>query len=145
MRTEDDHLLAGVQQRPVQRPGDQDDRLAVLPRAAAPDRVGRPSSIQCASSMTYSAGWVRANEAAFTIVINRRRRASGSILGSFTSGSGMRQVIKQQQILGVGVGNLCAHPHPRLLLVQTNHPCGGAQQPRHHTECNVRGMGFTKG
>ena len=38
------------------------------------------SSIQWASSTRYTAGVLRANEAAFTSAVNRRRRASGSIV-----------------------------------------------------------------
>ena len=37
------------------------------------------ASIQCASSMTNSAGSVRASAVVLIIAVNRRRRASGSI------------------------------------------------------------------
>ena len=79
------------------------------------------SSIQCASSITYSAGRVRANDAAFTSAVNRRRRASGSIVGSGSLGVGdAQQVIKQQQILLVGVGDTFAHARPRAFIVETH-------------------------
>ena len=47
------------------------------------------ASIQCTSSMMNSAGSVRASVVAFTSAVNRRRRASGSMAGSATSGSAM--------------------------------------------------------
>ncbi len=45
------------------------------------------TSIQCASSMITNAGVVRASDAVLIMAVRRRRRASGSITGSGTSGS----------------------------------------------------------
>ena len=56
-------------------------------------------------------GSVRASDAAFISAVNRRRRASGSIWGSGTSGSAMpSRSSSSSRSSRVGVGNLVAHP-----------------------------------
>ena len=54
------------------------------------------ASIQCASSMMNSAGSVRVSDAVLIRAVNRRRRASGSMAGSGTSGSAMPKQVVQQ-------------------------------------------------
>ena len=56
-----------------------------------------------------------------------------------------QQVIEQDHILGIGVGNLCMHPCPRGLLVEIGDPGGIAQQPRRHMERNLTGMRLAEG
>ena len=104
------------------------------------------SSIQCTSSTTKTAGSLRANAAALISAVNRRRRASGSILGSSTSGSAMpSRSSKQQQVLGLGVGSPGPYLRASRRAVQITHAAGRPQQPRHHLERDVAGVRFAEG
>ena len=99
------------------------------------------SSIQCASSMTKTAGSVRASDAALTSAVNRRRRASGSIFGSSTSGSAMpSRSCEKQQVLGVCVGNAVAHSIASTLPIKPLDAGGRAQQPCHGMEGDLAGV-----
>ena len=55
------------------------------------------------------------------------------------------QIIKQQQILRVGVGYLFPNPSAGGVAVQGGHADAHAQQLGHHTEGNVTGVGFAEG
>ncbi len=100
------------------------------------------ASIQCASSMMNSAGSMRASDVVLISAVNRRRRASGSIWGSATSGVGdAEQIVEQQQILRVGV----AGTRPRTRARAASHRRGQyaaarAQQPRHRMKRDVTGV-----
>ena len=81
-----------------------------------------------------------------TSAVNRRRRASGSILGNSNIGIGdPEQVIKQQHILGVCVGNPVAHAIAGGLPVEPLDAGGGAQQPRDGVERDLTGVRFAVG
>ena len=104
------------------------------------------SSIQWASSTTKTTGVFRANDAAFTTAVNRRRRASGSIRGKTASGSAdAQQIIKQQQVLRVGVTNPVAQSIPRGLPAKTINTEGRAQQPRDGMEGHLTGVRLAEG
>ena len=104
------------------------------------------ASIQCASSMMNSAGSVRASDAALISAVNRRRRASGSICGQRHLGVGdAQQIIEQQQILRVGIGDLFPDPGAGGFAVEVGHAGARPQQPRHRMEGNVAGVGLAEG
>ena len=56
-----------------------------------------------------------------------------------------QQVVEQQQILRIGVGNLRPNPLPRGVIVEVADPYDRPQQPRHHMKRDVAGVGFTEG
>ena len=104
------------------------------------------ASIQCASSMMNSAGWVRASDVVLTSAVNRRRRASGSIGGQRHIGVGdAQQIIEQQQILRVGIRKLFPDLRAGGLAVEVGHAHAGPQQPRHRMERHLVGVGFAEG
>ena len=91
------------------------------------------ASIQCASSMMNSAGSVRASDAVLISAVNRRRRASGSIAGSGTSGSAMpSRSSSSSRSCGSASGNLLPHPGAGGFAVEVSHAGARPQQPRHH-------------
>jgi hypothetical protein len=52
------------------------------------------------------------------------------------------QVVQQQQVVGVGVGDAGPHLRPARVLVEVAHPEHPAQQPRHQMKRDLPGMGF---
>jgi hypothetical protein len=81
-----------------------------------------------------------------TSAVKRRRRASGSIRGIGTFGIGdSQQIIEQQQILRVGVGELDTQTSSGSVAVEVSHSGARAQQARYSVKRNVAGVGFTEG
>ncbi len=64
-------------------------------------------------------------------------------LGQLHLGIGdAQQVIEEQHVLRVGVGGLSPRPRTSSRTIKTPYPGGSAQQPSHHMERDVGGMGF---
>ena len=104
------------------------------------------ASIQCASSMMNSAGSVRASDAVLISAVNRRRRASGSIWGSGTSGRRCRADHRAAaDPAGRHRRDMFAHPGAGGFAVEVGHAGARAQQPRHGVERDVTGVGFAEG
>ena len=104
------------------------------------------ASIQCASSMMNSAGSVRASDAVLISAVNRRRRASGSIWGSATSGSAMPSRSSSSSRSCGSASGTCSRTRARAACaVEVGHAAARAQQPRHHMEGNVTGMRLAEG
>ena len=55
------------------------------------------------------------------------------------------QIIQQQQILRVGIGHIRPQPGAGGFAVEVGHTAARPQQPRHHVEGNVTGVGFAEG
>ena len=103
------------------------------------------SSIQCASSMTKTAGWVRAELGG---VDQRRQPASPCIgvdLGQLHIGIGdAHHVIKQHQVLRIGVCEPFPHLCPRGLMVETARAADRAPPDAPPHETRYRGMRFAE-
>ena len=56
-----------------------------------------------------------------------------------------QQIIKQQQILRVGIRDLFPHPGAGGFAVQVSHAAARPQQPRHHMERDLTGMRLAEG
>ena len=76
------------------------------------------SSIQCTSSITYSAGAVRARAAVFNKAANRAGGHRGDGGRPAFGVADSEQVVEQQQVLGVGVGDSGPHPRAAVVLVE---------------------------
>ena len=52
--------------------------------------------------------------------------------------------MKEQQVVFVTIGGLCANVRPRVFVVQTTYPDGRTHQLRHRSERDVGGVGFAE-
>ena len=104
------------------------------------------ASIQCASSMMNSAGSVRASDVGVDQCGQPAPPRIRVDLGQRHIGVGdAEQIIKQQQILRVGIGHTSAQPGAGGFAVEVSHAGARPQQPRHDMERDVTGMGLAEG
>ncbi len=90
---------------------------------------------------------MRASDTVLISAVNRRRRRIRVDLGQRHLRVGdAEQIIKQQQILRVGIGG-DTRPQPRAgsFTLEVSHAAGRPQQPRHGMERDVARMGFAEG
>ena len=99
-------------------------------------------SIQCASSMMNSAGVVRASDTVLIRAVNRRRRASGSMAGSGTSGSAMpsRSSSSSRSCGSASAGTRARNSRAGGVAVEISHAAARPQQPRHGVKRDVTSM-----
>ncbi len=104
------------------------------------------ASIQCASSMMKSAGSVRAKRRGVEQCGQPAPPRVRIDLGQCHFGVGdAEQIIEQQQILRVGVRDLFSRLRAGGVAVEVGHAAARPQQPRHHPEGDVTGVGFAEG
>src|SRR6476659_5325502 len=98
------------------------------------------SSIQWASSTTKTTGFSRANEAAFTTAVSRRRRASGSMGGKAVFGSAMPSRSSSSCTSSGSASGTRSRTRSRAVCPPRPSTPKAARQPRDGMEGDLTGM-----